>query len=306
MRQYGIGYQGSKSQIAEKIITALPSGKRLVDLFGGGFAISHCALLSRKWDKVLYNDIDPLLAPLIRDAIAGRYSYTQFTPEWITREQFHELKTKDGYVKWCWSFGCDGDWYIYGKDIEEIKHAGHEWVIHNSPIPSLEDFRSKYPCEPEYFSARRKELNRYVIQNKRQRFELQQLQQLKRLEQLERLERLQQLQQLQQLEYSTMDYRDYVYQDGDVVYCDIPYPNCKDGKNDDYGGRFDHGAFINWAISRPYPVYFSSYSLGGVVWEKEKRIILSATDNSSYRREVLYCVDDNFIPKPKYQQIPLF
>lgn len=33
---YGMPYQGSKNAIAEDIIDFLPSGKRLVDLFGGG------------------------------------------------------------------------------------------------------------------------------------------------------------------------------------------------------------------------------------------------------------------------------
>lgn len=33
---YGVSYQGNKSRIADIIINILPSGKRLVDLFGGG------------------------------------------------------------------------------------------------------------------------------------------------------------------------------------------------------------------------------------------------------------------------------
>lgn len=35
MSKYGIPYKGNKSKIAEEILTELPSGKRLVDLFGG-------------------------------------------------------------------------------------------------------------------------------------------------------------------------------------------------------------------------------------------------------------------------------
>ena len=45
---YGVPYQGNKSRIADIIINILPKGKRLVDLFGGGGAITHCALLSNK------------------------------------------------------------------------------------------------------------------------------------------------------------------------------------------------------------------------------------------------------------------
>lgn len=35
MSKYGIPYKGNKSKIAEDILNQLPSGKRLVDLFGG-------------------------------------------------------------------------------------------------------------------------------------------------------------------------------------------------------------------------------------------------------------------------------
>lgn len=51
MAKYGMPYKGSKSKIADQIIHALPVGKRLVDLFGGGGAITHCARLSNKWNK---------------------------------------------------------------------------------------------------------------------------------------------------------------------------------------------------------------------------------------------------------------
>ena len=44
MARYGIPYKGNKSKIAEELLAQLPSGKRLVDLFGGGFAITDCAL----------------------------------------------------------------------------------------------------------------------------------------------------------------------------------------------------------------------------------------------------------------------
>ena len=35
-RHYGVPYQGNKSRIADIIISILPAGERLVDLFGGG------------------------------------------------------------------------------------------------------------------------------------------------------------------------------------------------------------------------------------------------------------------------------
>ena len=36
-KHYGVPYQGNKSRIADIIISVLPEGKRLVDLFGGGW-----------------------------------------------------------------------------------------------------------------------------------------------------------------------------------------------------------------------------------------------------------------------------
>lgn len=57
---YGVLYYGSKNKLAEDIIALLPKGKRLVDLFAGGCAITHCALLSGKWESILNNDLHPL------------------------------------------------------------------------------------------------------------------------------------------------------------------------------------------------------------------------------------------------------
>lgn len=106
--KYGITHQGSKDGIAESIITFLPPGKRFVDLFGGGFAMSDCALRSGKYEEVYYNEINPLLVKLIKKAINGDYNLERFKPEFITYEQFNELKEKDGYVKYCWSFSAGG------------------------------------------------------------------------------------------------------------------------------------------------------------------------------------------------------
>lgn len=113
---------------------------------------------------------------------------------------------------------------------------------------------------------------------------LERLERLKRLESLESLERLQSLQSLQSLErlqsleilgeeapivVSTDDYRNYVYHDGDVVYCDPPYAG-----TDGYGREFDHEAFWQWCRTRDFPVYVSEYRAPEdfiSIWCKEKR-----------------------------------
>ena len=57
-KNFGIGYQGSKNRLAKEIISFLPSADYFVDLFAGGCAITHAALLSGKYKKVITNDID--------------------------------------------------------------------------------------------------------------------------------------------------------------------------------------------------------------------------------------------------------
>lgn len=85
---YGIPYLGSKDKIADSLLAAMPDGERFVDLFGGGFAMSECALRSGRYNKVLYNDYNPLVVNLVMDAIKGKYNFKCFKPKWISREDF--------------------------------------------------------------------------------------------------------------------------------------------------------------------------------------------------------------------------
>lgn len=49
MRSLGMPYIGSKTRYARRIIKALPSADTFVDLFAGGGAITHAAILSNKY-----------------------------------------------------------------------------------------------------------------------------------------------------------------------------------------------------------------------------------------------------------------
>ena len=284
MARYGIPYMGSKSAIADELIANLPSGNRFVDLFGGGFAISECALKSRKWKSILYNDINPLLIPLIRDAINGKYNYKNFIPDFINRAEFEEKKRIDGYVKWIWSFGNDGWSYMYGREKEVLMQRGHEWVFHDVPIEGFDLDNAE-----KDIVTRRQYIQRYIP-----------LRHLTRIERLAHLETLRTY--MSQIKMTSMDYRDYKYQDGDVVYCDIPYQNVSSDKRESkqYNTRFNHGEFYAWAVDQKFPVYFSSYKLGTTVWEREKRIFKGG-DNQLIRSEALYCVDNNPQHKNIYQ-----
>ena len=62
---------------------------------------------------------------------------------------------------------------------------------------------------------------------------------------------------MSQIEFTQMDYRDYVWQEGDVVYCDPPYKGT-DGRY--RGGKFNNEQFWEWVRTRNYPVYVSEYN----------------------------------------------
>ena len=368
--KYGITYQGSKNAIAEKIIEFLPSGRRFVDLFGGGAAISHCAVLSGKWQKVLYNEYNPLLVDLIKRAINGDYTNEK---RWISREDFFKLKEQDGYIKYCWSFSCAGINYLYSKEIEHWKKALHyarvlgdtslfaEFGIktdgsRNDIQKNKEEYKRKYigwylknvlNSQADFEKLRdnlqgkikkqKEELRIYLcdaleksglkqsdidrrlntqmsghwfgrsqwqfptreLYNKMREFlplkdydevygyaEL--LQRLQSLESLESLQRLQRLQRLQSLEVKQGSYLDYVYEDGDIVYCDPPYEGTKNYDKTD----FNHAEFYNWVASRPYKVYFSSYEISDKrfykVWSEKKRKLMCGGCSDKVT-EYLYC-----------------
>ena len=119
--RFGVPYQGSKNKIAEWVIDNLPEDEILVDLFAGGCAVTHAAMLSGKWNKVIANDIGD--APeLFCDAIDGKYADEK---RWISREDFQDLKDVDPYVSLCWSFGNNRTRYLYAQEKEPWKKALH-------------------------------------------------------------------------------------------------------------------------------------------------------------------------------------
>jgi hypothetical protein len=94
------------------------------------------------------------------------------------------------------------------------------------------------------------------------------------------------------LEVSNISYQDYQYQDGDVVYCDVPYEQLGKAKCDDYGVNFDSIAFYEWAKAQPYQIFFSSYEISDQSFEKIKiksvASLIGATTNGQKVTEFLY------------------
>ena len=119
----GVPYQGSKNAIARDIIGIMPRGKRFVDLFAGGCAVTHAAMISGKYDRFLANDLQGFGLRLFVDAIAGRCAGKW--REWVTRDEFNDRKGIDPLIALCWSFGNNGRDYLYARTKEAAKHEEH-------------------------------------------------------------------------------------------------------------------------------------------------------------------------------------
>ena len=120
--RYGLPYMGSKKQIARQIVDFLPPAKHFYDLFCGGCAVSHAAILSGKYETVTINDISGDMPKFFLDAMAGKY---RDETRWISREEFQRLKDSDAYIRCVWSFGSNGKTYLYSEEIEPWKKALH-------------------------------------------------------------------------------------------------------------------------------------------------------------------------------------
>lgn len=281
---YGIPYLGSKDKIAPDILRHLPDGKRFCDLFGGGFAMSHAALLSGKYERVYYNELNSLLVELIRKACAGEYSYKRFKPKFISRDQFEQDKEKDGYVKYIWSFGNSGKNYLFGKDVEPIKKQGHDYCIFGKSFDG-------FPVIGKDPMTRRINLRRLageriamlIKQHPELKSKKRSMEATYELQQLERLERL------ERLEIRCGSYLEYKHLKGDVVYCDPPYEDTMGYSPD----GFDHQRFYDWVASRKFPVYFSSFSTISdkrfkMIYAIKKRNLGSGAKEKIYNYEALY------------------
>ena len=242
---FGIPYTGSKNLLAKQICDVLPSGKRLVDLFAGGCAVTDCAIrcFAYKWDTFLINDLNRDPIDLYAKCLCGENPVSY---DWVSHDDF---KKKDWATRLVWSFSNNTINYLYSRKVEPLKHDIEHWVvtgtvIHDSGIfdgmelPILSTLQERH----EWWKKIGKKLIKERESSGYGRFNL------KRLE-LERLERL------ERLEFSYLSYEQYEYRDGDIVYCDIPYldTRCTHYKKTD----FNHSKFWEWTKSRPYDVYVS-------------------------------------------------
>lgn len=284
MTHYGLPYQGSKSKIAMWVLRNLPAADTLVDLFAGGCAITHAALLTGRYRCIIANDITDSVR-LFADAIAGKYADET---RWISRDDFFAHKDNDPYVRAIWSFGNKQREYIYSRDIEPMKRALHSAVVLRDYRPMCNEYGIDLtPIDRCHKAYERYTATRRLFKSARnQRIDLEHLERLQRLHQLEHLQRLQHL---QHLEVSVSDYRDVSIPEGAVIYCDIPY-HATSG----YTVGFDHAAFYEWAQRQTQPIYISEYDMPPpfVCIAAKERISTASSDNRARYTEKIFTLPE--------------
>lgn len=273
--RYGLPYQGSKSEIAERIVALLPEAERLYDIFAGGCAVTHCAMaqtggLFSKWRRFHANDATDM-PRLFADAMAGKYADER---RWISREDFLRLKEDDPYVRSVWSFGNNGGSYLYSRKLEPYKKALHEMLF----AETVQQRRVLYRTVIKELLPLLPLLPQTSVQ----------LESLERLQSLQSLQSLERLGSLERLEITQSDYRDVEILPGSVIYADPPYIGTHG-----YGkATFDHEAFYDWCERQDAPLFISEY------WMPEDRFTciaewgrissMSATNNSLRVTERIY------------------
>ena len=275
--RYGIPYVGSKNKIAEKIIDKLPPAKHFYDLFGGGGAMTHCALMSGKYEFVHYNEFNPLVFKVFKMAINGEFKGEN---RWISKEDFEKLKDSDPYVACCYSFGNDLKTYCYAIDREPFKKAVHYSIFFddNSLLNKYIDLKD-FKYSSNNIKERRLEFQRYMKINL-----IGSLESLERLRSLESLERLQSLERLDnggRVLLSNLSYENVSIESESVIYCDPPY--LKVIKKKRYNNSdFNHNSFYDWA-RKQNNIFISEYTMPDdfeVVYQKEKICCLGLNNNT--------------------------
>lgn len=280
--KYGLPYKGSKNKIAERIVGLFPKKKHFYDLFAGGCAVTHCALVNCGFETYLANDIEPMTTTLFRDAVAGKYGGEK---RWVSREDFETLKESDAYVRFCWSFGNDGRTYLYSREVEPWKRCvwglclGAEFTAkeaqsmlftrvfgsdrHYQIRFNLDDLQAMIdaPKSENRFKLReiRKDYIDYetgeVIEN------MAAVSNLRLYYQKRMTSNTRTLRRLERLQSSFKSYDEVEVLPDSVVYCDIPYKGTAGYGNDGDNYGFDHGKFYEWCGRQKELVLVSSYEL---------------------------------------------
>lgn len=135
-RKYGLPYKGSKNAIAEQVVDNLPPADTLVDIFAGGCAVTHAAMVAGKYKHYIANDINGV-PQVFADVLNGEYENYDFV---ANRAQFHAMKETDPIVSILYSFSNNRIDYLWSGKYENVKVAAEQMLV----APSLHQRRMAY------------------------------------------------------------------------------------------------------------------------------------------------------------------
>ena len=277
---YGIPYKGSKNKLAERLINLFPKADNFYDLFCGGCAVAHAALLSHKYKTVHINDIEPKVVDLFIRATRGEFKNET---RWISHEEFDRLKSSDYLVACLFSFGNNFRSYLCSKDIEPMKKAAHYAIL----FGDFSYFREWNKEVSDKVESALKSIS--LSERQKRRLTLCRIVRniLQEKIQIQRLERLQSLENLESyINSSSQDYSEIKIKQNSVIYCDIPY----EGTGTYFKQKFDYSRFYDWCCKQTEPLFISSYNISDprfkCVSEFEHRSTLDAKSNNKVTERV--------------------
>ncbi len=223
MKNLGMPYQGSKNKIATQIVEHFPPADTFVDLFFGGGAVTHAAMLSGKFHNFLANDLRKTPQAWNRAVEGIGNEYDRF----VSKEEF--LASDDMIVKMIWSFGSSCKSYA----VTGIHELAARMIMSDS-------------VEGRY-SAWLKFLKIVEARGSNGLYDCAQ-----HVHAVTTLRWLKDLRGNSPVTPSNIDYREVEIPKDSVVYADPPYKGTAQ-----YDNRFDHDAFWKWCRTREFPVYIS-------------------------------------------------
>ena len=307
---YGLPYQGSKNRIAKRLVEALSAAPVLYDVFCGGCAVTHAAMLSGEYQRFVINDRRGWLPAAFQKAIHGGSAHED---RWISRDDFERLKSTDAYAALCFSFGNDCQSYMYAKPLEPYKRALHYAIFWRDFAP----WRELCPETADALAAglaliedrkqRRVQAGYFIVESLKAQLAAGMLtpdilqkpiyrqikdtpHRLQCLQSLESLERLQSLESLPgALTAHSGDYREMRFDEPGIIYCDPPYKDTADKSKDYADTSFDAEAFYSWCEAQKLSVYISEYQMPEdrfvciVEWDKVTRMAAKTTSHVTER-----------------------
>lgn len=263
--------------------------------FCGGCAITHAALLSGKYSRVVANDINGMIPHAFETALAGGFRNED---RWISRDDFQRLYKTDPYVAICFSFGNNLYEYCYARELEPYKRALHYAIFWKDTgpwrelCPETADALKKAVESEQDRHKRRigagraivkelkaglmngtidpavmdKPIYRKIRKEKTPELRIQSAESVERLKSLETLENDERLQRLERinagrrapvLNVTTGDYREMEFSAPGIIYCDPPYKSTEER----YGRDFDFEDFYSWCLHQSNPVFISEYTM---------------------------------------------